>query len=187
MLSVAGRAGAFRRLPGGHNVAAALLLGTWVAVGVLWALASPRPHQTGACPAHSVPLLSTALHNALLDAILMSGYVTMGIGTIVGGSVIMILTWVNVGVVVRGFGWSGVAVIAPAGVFELVGWFLSVSLGLGPLADMLGGWAARGRYQGKTAAVPRPARRVAQVAVVVGVGAVVEVLWTHLAGRSLVC
>lgn len=190
MLSAAGSVRRLpgRRLPGGQRVAAALLLGTWAAVGVLWAAESARPRQTGGCPAHPVPLLSTALHNAMLDAILMSGYVTVGIGTLVGGSVIMILTWADVGVVIRGFGWPGVAVIAPAGFLELAGWYLSVSLGLAPLADLIGGWAARSRRQDRTVpAAPRPARRVAQVAAIVGAAAVVEVLWTHLAGRSLVC
>jgi hypothetical protein len=187
MLSAAGRAGRLRRPRGGHRVFALLLLGAWAAAGVLWAAASPRPHRGRGCIAHAVPLVSTALHNAMLDAILLSGYVTMGIGTLLGGSVIMILTWVNVGIVVRGFGWPGIAVIAPAGLLELLGWNWSISLGLEPQTDCEGTRTSRARRAEREPAEPRPVRRAAQIAVVIGTAAVTEVLWTRSVGRSLVC
>lgn len=167
----------------------ALLL-AWAVAGGLWAASASRPHWGASCPAHQVPLVSTAVHNAMLDIILMSGYVTMGIGTVVGGSVIMTLTWLNVGLVARGFGWSGVAVLLPHGTLEAVCWYWSTSLGMAPLATRIRAWSA-GTAEAAVAETDLTGRwvlrRLAMIGLTVGAASVVEVLWTSAVGKHLVC
>ena len=155
-----------------------------ISVGVLYGM----KHPIHGCDKTTVPIFSTALHNFLLDALLMSGVFTMGIGSIVACVIVLSLTGAEMGAVVSALGGRGVMLLLPHGLFEITSWYLSIVIGLSPLTHPL-----QVRFQFTDSEPEQSSRfgwlrlRIGAVILLVSIGAVVEHYWTKGYGGSLVC
>ena len=75
-------------------------MGGLISVGVLYGM----KHPIHGCGKATIPIYSTALHNLLLDALLMSGVFNMGIGSIVASVIMLSIAGAEMGAVVSALG-----------------------------------------------------------------------------------
>jgi uncharacterized membrane protein SpoIIM required for sporulation len=148
-------------------------------------LGAAMAHHDDVCDSarHAVSFLPVASQNLLLTLVLMTGVFTMGLSTLLIGAVILGITGASVGAIVGSFGWQGVLLVAPHGVFELAAWVVGASVGLLPLTRRL------------PSSTPLPSTglqrqillRVALAVALVLLAALVEMIWTNFYGPRAEC
>jgi uncharacterized membrane protein SpoIIM required for sporulation len=134
------------------------------------------------CARDTVHFLPVVANNALLDILLMSGLVTVGVSTVFVGGFLLVTTGAGIGSIVASYGSQGALLLAPHGVVECLSWIAAAAVGLAPLTSRFGPGTQRGEL------LRRDATRcgIAALLLVVVAGAV-ETIWTGWYGPRLGC